>query len=979
MALRRLRDAPIWVKACTASIATMLCLVAVGANAYLTLDNSVRGLTELSATNLPKQNAVWGVAHDVITTHVKMFRYVTWANNGVSPRSLQALREEIGFELDALRDRIAGLPLLPGLSARERANVSALAGAWSSYRDTARDTLGVGGTDASMAATMLGATDSEFQRVAAELHRLSAVASERTNSLSQDLATRVQSNKRLLAIGGLAGVLVGILLTALAAGSIVGPVRAVTRAMSQVASGNTDIAIGYTDRRDEIGQMLEAIAAFRRNIDEQNRLLRKREEELSSRNLRFDAALNNMSAGLCFFDRQQRLIVCNSRYVEMYGLDAARVHAGMTLREMLALGYAADTCPKMSRDEYLAWNEGIIASNAPCDSIVELNNGRICEIHHRPMPDGGWVATHEDITERQMLNQRLEQNVKLLSERTSLLQAIIDNFPGGIGFFDRDLRVVICNERAKEILELPERFFTEGLPYLEDIVRFNAMRGEYGPGDADAQVASKLAPAKNRTAYHFERQRPDGRVLDVRGMPIDDGGFLTTYMDITERHRSEAKIAHMARHDALTGLANRTLLNERLEQAVARVPAGEMVAVHLLDLDRFKAVNDTLGHPTGDRLLQIVADRLRAVAQQGDTIARMGGDEFAIIQLAVAGKADAGSLARRCIETVSRPYAIDGRQVVIGTSIGIALGPKHGVQPAELIKKADLALYEAKGHGRGTFSLFEPHMDEHMRARHVMEGDLRKALAAGEFELCYQPMVDLKSDAVGGVEALIRWHHPTDGLLSPQAFMPLAEEIGLMIPIGEWALRTACAAAADWPGEVRVAVNLSPAQFRSAGLLQAVVGSLASSGLHPERLELEVNEKALWEDTDAALRILKQLRGLGVRLAMDDFGTGHASLNYLQSFPFDRIKIDRSFVSDIAGGTGSLKIVRAIASLAQCLGIATTVEGIETEEQRAAVAAEGCTEMQGFLLGQGLRAADVAHLLRRQGPASARRVPSAAA
>lgn len=686
-------------------------------------------------------------------------------------------------------------------------------------------------------------------------------------------------------------------------------------------------------------------------------------QQLRLQNLRFDTALNNMSQGLCFFDGSQRLIVCNNRYLEMYGLDPKRVRKGITLREIVDLRFEAGTFPAMSTEEYIAWRNNIAIADTPSDTIVELKGGHVFEIHHRPMADGGWVATHEDITDHQQLNARLQQNLTLLGERTALLQAIIDNFPGGIGFFDRDLRVALCNDRAKTILDLPEHFFVDGPPLLEDLLRFNALRGEYGPGDTEEQVAAKLALAKDQTTYHFERMRPDGTVLDVRGMPIANGGFITTYMDITERHRSEVKIAHMARHDALTGLANRLLLNERLQDLKNQVSRAELVAVHLLDLDRFKSVNDTLGHPTGDRLLQLVAERLRPLVREDDIIARMGGDEFAIVQVSLGSPADAASLADRVIEAISRPYDIAGREVAIGTSIGIALSTCDGLGPDTLLRNADLALYEAKGAGGRGHCFFEPDMDVRIQARHAMEIDLRNALSAQEFELHYQPMVSVDTNDILGCEALIRWNHPARGLVSPGSFLPLAEETGLIIAIGEWTIREACATAARWPSTIRIAVNLSPAQFRHPGLPDLVFSALTASGLAPERLELEINEMALWEDMDAALDVLYRLRKLGVRIAMDDFGTGHSSLNYLQSFPFDRIKIDRSFVTDIAEGIGSLRIVRAIATLAQGLGMDTTVEGVENAEQLALVKSEGCTEMQGFLFSRAMPSEEVDRLI----------------
>jgi diguanylate cyclase (GGDEF)-like protein len=387
-----------------------------------------------------------------------------------------------------------------------------------------------------------------------------------------------------------------------------------------------------------------------------------------------------------------------------------------------------------------------------------------------------------------------------------------------------------------------------------------------------------------------------------------------------------------------------------------------MVATHMLDLDRFKHVNDTLGHAAGDKLLQMVADRLRTLVRETDTIARMGGDEFAVMQVAISQAADATSLAQRIIDVLSQPYDIEGRQAVIGTSIGVSVGPGDGISPDQILRNADLALYRAKGDGRGMFRFFERGMDAQMQARRALECDLRKALAGGEFELYYQPVVDLASNEISGLEALIRWHHPEKGMIPPNTFIPLAEEIGLIVPIGEWAIREACTTAASWPRGLKVAVNLSPAQFRSPGLLQVIVEALATSGLSPVRLELEITETILLQDSEATLATLYRLRELGVRVAMDDFGTGYSSLSYLQSFPFDKIKIDRSFVKDIAESTGSLNIVRAVAALAKGLGMAATAEGVETQAQLDKIRGEGCSEMQGFLFSIPLPARDIERL-----------------
>jgi diguanylate cyclase (GGDEF)-like protein len=683
------------------------------------------------------------------------------------------------------------------------------------------------------------------------------------------------------------------------------------------------------------------------DVTERERLKRRLEQQ----NEQLDAALNNMTQGLVMYDSDQRLVVCNQRYVEMYRLTPEQIKPGTTVLEILEYRLANGCYTKTDPAHFV--DDLVAEFNNRSTDIHELADGRIISVRRQETASGGWVVTHENVTERQKLHAQLEQNNKLLSERTSRLQTIIDNFPGGLSFLDRDLRIVFCNETAKKLLDLPDSMFAHGPPSIEDLFRFNASRGEYGPGDVEELVAGRMTMVTSSPHGHVhERERPNGTVLDVRGVPLEDGGFVTTYMDITERRPSEAKIAHMALHDALTGLANRVLLNEQLEQALARVKRGEMVAVHLLDLDHFKNVNDTLGHPAGDKLLKDAAARLRALARETDTIARMGGDEFAILQTAIGQPADATALAQRVIQSVSEPYELEGRQVVVGTSVGIAIGPVDGVTSDELMRNADLALYRAKGDGRGTYRFFEADMDAQMQQRRVMEYDLRKALAAGEFELHYQPVVHLGNNKISGFEALVRWRHPEKGLTAPGQFIGLAEEIGFIVPLGEWIIREACATAAKWPAHMRISVNLSPAQFKNSGLVQIVVGALAASGLAPERLELEITETALLDDSDATLATLYSLRELGVRIAMDDFGTGYSSLAYLQSFPFDRIKIDRSFIRDIADSVGSINIVRAVAALAKGLGMETTAEGVETSEQLDSVRSEGCTEMQGFLFSR---------------------------
>jgi diguanylate cyclase (GGDEF)-like protein len=584
------------------------------------------------------------------------------------------------------------------------------------------------------------------------------------------------------------------------------------------------------------------------------------------------------------------------------------------------------------------------------------------------MVNGGVVITHEDITARERLNEQLQRQHRLLQEQEERLKAqnvqldvALNNMVQGLAMFDADARVVIANGRYAELYGLAPDDVRPGT-HLRDIIKRRMANGEMPGKDVDEVMRAVFGRMNPKGESQYTTRMGDGRYIAVCSKPMANGFTVTTHQDITEQRRSEAKIVHMALHDALTGLPNRVLFNERLDHALARSRRGEIVATHLLDLDHFKNVNDTLGHPSGDKLLQAVTGRLRALVRESDTIARMGGDEFAILQAGLVQSADAGVLARRVIEVISEPYEIDGQQVVIGTSVGIAIGPTDGTTPEQLMRNADLALYRAKSDGRGAFSFFEASMDARMQERRSMEYDLRKALVAGEFELHYQPIVNLDTSKISGFEALIRWRHPERGIVAPAAFIPLAEEIGFIIPLGEWTIRQACATAARWPGDVKVAVNLSPVQFRNSGLVQTVVNALAASGLGPERLELEITETTLLQDGEATLAMLYQLREIGVSIAMDDFGTGYSSLSYLQSFPFDRIKIDRSFIRDITDGVGSLNIVRAVAALAKGLGMETTAEGVETELQRETVASEGCTEMQGFLFSRPRPAHEIEEL-----------------
>ncbi|HEY9453319.1 MAG TPA: EAL domain-containing protein [Bradyrhizobium sp.] len=676
-----------------------------------------------------------------------------------------------------------------------------------------------------------------------------------------------------------------------------------------------------------------------------------------------EEAFDHLSLGIVIFSVKREVVFCNKRYMEMYGLSPAQVKPGTPtselIRHRLNLGLKVQTTP----DEYV--RERVGRDIALDTTAQEFTDGRIIAYTVHPLPGGGGLATHEDITAREELNARLKKQYELGREQEEALRTrnfqfdtAINNMSQGLCFFDSDHRLIVCNERFVQIYNIPSDRVYSGMK-LTEIVDLRIEAGSFPAMTRDEYVQWRNDVAASNEAKDSTVELQDGRTIKIRHRPMPGGGWVATHEDITEQRQSEVKIEYMAHHDSLTGLANRVLLNDRLELALGRVQREEMVAVHHLDLDQFKAVNDTFGHPCGDRLLRIVAERLCGLTGEADTISRMGGDEFVIVQTAIADPADATSLAQRVIEELSEPYDIDGQQAVIGVSIGISVGPGDGSSPDKLLRNADLALYRAKSDGRGTFRFFEPVMDLQMQARRIMEQDLRKALPAGEFELHYQPVVNLASNEISGFEALVRWNHPIRGMISPADFIPLAEEIGFIVPMGEWIIRQACTTAAQWPDHLHVAVNISAIQFRSPGLMQLIVGALAASGLAPTRLEIEITESVLLNNREATLAVLHQLRALGIRIAMDDFGTGYSSLTYLQSFPFDKIKIDRSFVKNVTENASSLNIVRAVAALANGMGMTATAEGVETAEQLDRIASEGCTEMQGFLFSRPLPAAEI--------------------
>jgi diguanylate cyclase (GGDEF)-like protein len=552
--------------------------------------------------------------------------------------------------------------------------------------------------------------------------------------------------------------------------------------------------------------------------------------ELELGRRQFDAVLSNVTQGVCFFDGEKRLLLWNRRYTDIYNLPPEAIHVGCSLEEIVNHREMAGTGPDTSVSDYLSWQGQLAATKQPSSTVVALKNGRFVAICYQPMSDGGWVATHEDVTERQ---------------------------------------------------------------------------------------------------------------------------------------QAEASIVFMARHDALTKLPNRVLFRERMEQAITMAGRGTEFSVMCLDLDNFKQINDTMGHPIGDGLLVAVADRLTACVREVDTVARLGGDEFAIIQVGVRQPDDAEVLAARIVAAFLQPFEVGGHQVMTGVSIGVAVAPGDSVSYETLMRDADIALYLAKTEGGGRVRFFEPEMDARIHVRRLLELDLQGAITRNEFELYYQPLVSLITDKIIGFEALLRWHHPVRGLVSPMDFIPVAEETGMIVVIGEWVLHTACFEAENWPDDITVAVNLSPVQFKKGDLVGTVQAALAASGLRPGRLELEITESVFLRDTVGTLTALRQLRAMGIGVALDDFGTGYSSLSYLHRFPFSKIKIDQSFVRDLMTNNESMSIIRAVTGLGKSLGIRTIAEGVETLEQLGRLRREGCDEAQGYLFSRPRPASEVPALIEK--------------
>jgi diguanylate cyclase (GGDEF)-like protein/PAS domain S-box-containing protein len=672
-----------------------------------------------------------------------------------------------------------------------------------------------------------------------------------------------------------------------------------------------------------------------------------RQRELAEHSLRFNAAVENMSQGLCMFDQAKRLVVCNTLYAEIYKLPAELLKPGTPHSEIIAhrvrKGILKGVQGNAAVDRHLA-TLATLPIDRRSSRIDEHSDGKLIRVTREPLPGGGWVATHADITEQYRAEQELDETKRFLN-------SIIQNVPAAVVVKDAKTRQIVLVNKAFE--EMIDRSASELLG--RTVLDFNKPEAAEFITRADSETL-RNASSVNYSEYEVETLRKGPRVHATKRIVLcgsqDDPKYLIAVIeDVTERRKTEQRIAFMAHHDALTGLANRSTAVEKIEEAAERQCwRGDPFTVLLLDLDRFKYVNDTLGHSAGDALLRQTGLRLKAILSETDVLARIGGDEFAIIQTAHTDQREAVILlADRIIAAFAEPFDLDGNELNIGTSIGIALAPEHGTGPDNLLKMADMALYSAKSAGRNGYRFFDPDMGVAASTRHALENELRRAIQQNELELHYQPIIDAKTSRISAVEALVRWRHPSRGLITPDRFIPLAEETGQIAQIGQWVLHTACADAVNWPAHVKVAVNLSPVQFRKLNVSDVVMAALKESGLPPERLELEITETALIESAAECLPALRQFKNAGITIALDDFGTGYSSLSQLTMFPFDKIKIDKSFTQNLTKRAECAGIIAAVLTLAQNLDIATTAEGVETPEQYQLLRLAGVTSLQGYL------------------------------
>jgi diguanylate cyclase (GGDEF)-like protein len=692
--------------------------------------------------------------------------------------------------------------------------------------------------------------------------------------------------------------------------------------------------------------------------------------------LLLDAALESIPYGFCVWSSAFRLVMWNRHYLDLYGFPPSRIKAGMTLAAVVKLSSEMGNHPDLSPKQFLdSYKAALLANRSGARSKVRevVAGGRLVETAHVYSPGLGWVITHEDITEEIASSELVQKRKRELERQNIRLDAAVNNISQGLCMYDAKGRLVICNAPYQRIYRLPPDMLKPGTP-LEEILGWLFDHGMSSSGNREEYISWRREVI-SRGEYGKNIHELYGRTILMQHHPMKDGGWVSTHEDITEQRQQEERIRHLARHDALTELPNRVRFIEELASLEPTISRGEKAAVLCIDLDHFKDINDRHGSAIGDKVLKQVSARLWGATRETDLLARLSADEFALLLKPVERPSDAASIAERIIKAMSSPFAIDGHPITISASIGIAFAPDDGDTADALMKNADMALNRAKAEGRACYHFFERGMDAAIRRRRDLETGLRHAIERGELRLEYQPLVGLKENRVTCLEALLRWDS-AHGAITPAEFIPVAEDSGLIVGIGEWVLREACRTAMTWPTPARIAVNLSPAQFKKGRLYDTVASALADTGLPASRLELEITESLLLADNEPTLDTLHRLRALGVRISMDDFGTGYSSLSYLRSFPFDKIKIDRSFMRDLGGRADSLAIIKAVIGLGQSLGMSVTAEGVETEEQLAAVREQGCNEVQGFLFSPPLRPEAARDLLRAEAAPKRLRVVS---
>ena len=696
-------------------------------------------------------------------------------------------------------------------------------------------------------------------------------------------------------------------------------------------------------------------------------------ERMKSRNM-LDSAIESMSDGFVMWDEQDRLITCNERYREMYSISAPYIKAGAVFEDIIRAGAAIGQYPQAGNDierfvrDTVEWHRG---NHGSLERL--LPDGRWVLITERHTSSGGTVGIRTDITALKealsslaVANERVSQaiaevqsqNVALMERdfalrtQNMLFTAALNNMSQGLLMVDSERRLIVCNNRFLDIFRITA---TQPSPGITTAALFHSIEsgGGLSPDAVRKIYRNQEDLAASQRSGLFVTIDDDHLALAVSQCPLSDGGWVATYEDVTEQQRTEGRIRFLAHHDTLTQLPNRALFHDRMDEVLGHLTNdGGRLALLYLDLDKFKYVNDTLGHPAGDTLLESVARRLRACVRDSDIVARLGGDEFAILYLSPELPAAAMALAQRVIDTIGAPYQLGQRPVHVGVSIGIAIASGSETDGDTLLKNADMALYQAKAKGGRSYCIFEADMEANLHARLTSEADLRVALEREQFEIHYQPIHDLQSDQLCGFEALLRWNHPTRGVVLPGQFIPLAEELGIIKPIGAWIFQKACVDAVRYLGDVKVAVNLSPIQLEDDGIIGIIRSALSVSGLDPARLEIEITESALLKNSTMTIALLVRLHDLGLSIALDDFGTGYSSLSYLRSFPFDKIKIDRLFISEMATRDDCAAIVSSVVSLAARLGMTTTAEGVETNEQLNLVRDVGCSSAQGYLFGR---------------------------